>query len=173
MDRQRLAAAFGTLLEELPGAAPPDGELQAWVDRLVSAWADELLGGEGEDPVAALGTPMAVSTKRQEVGLNDIAFALVCPHHLTLAVGQASIRYWPRHTLVGPSGLVRLVDTASRRRILQEEAVELIADTLEAVLQPRGLEVVLETEQTCVSCRGVHRQGTRFVTRVSRGLMGE
>jgi GTP cyclohydrolase I len=173
MNRQRLAEAFGALLRELPGIAPPADQLEAWVERLVSAWADELLGGESEDPATSLGTPLAVSTKRQEVGLNDIAFALVCPHHLTLAVGQASIRYWPRHTVAGPSGLVRLIDTASRRRILQEEAAELIADTLDEVLQPRGLEVILETEQTCVSCRGVRRQGTRFVTRVRRGVLAE
>ena len=164
-----LVAAFATLLQHLPGQQPAPEDLQAWAERLASAWRDELLGGEGMDLDDALGQPMALTTRRQEVAMAGIRFALVCPHHLTLAIGEASVSYRPRHHIAGPSGLVRLIDAATRRRILQEEAAELIADTLERVLQPQSLEVALQTEQTCVSCRGVRRQGTDFRTTVRRG----
>ena len=165
----RVVEAFATLLARLPGAAPPADHARAWAERLANAWSDELLGGEDIDLIAALGAPMGLDTKRQEVALEGVRFALVCPHHLTLAIGEASVTYQPRAQVVGPSGLVRLVDAATRRRILQEEATELIADTIEAVLKPKSIQVELVAEQTCVSCRGVRRQGTRFVTRVLRG----
>ena len=143
MSNESLIAAFSTLLTKLPGQPPAEKDLESWALRLASAWADELLGGEHIDPAEALGS---------------------------LAIGEASISYQPRHHVAGPSGLVRLIDAVTRRRILQEEAAELIADTLEQVLQPQHLEVMLSTEQTCVSCRGVRRQGTEFVTTVRRGL---
>lgn len=165
----RVVQAFATLLARLPGAAPPPQQAQAWAERLASAWSDELLGGEAIDLTAALGTVMPLPTKRQEIALDGVRFALVCPHHLTLAIGEASITYQPRAHVVGPSGLVRLVDAATRRRILQEEATELIADTIEKVLKPKSICVELLAEQTCVSCRGVRRQGTQFRTRVLRG----
>ena len=164
-----LVAAFATLLQHLPGQKPAPDDLQAWAERLASAWSDELLGGEGVDLDEALGKPMELTTRRQEVAMSGIRFSLVCPHHLTLAIGEASVRYRPRHHLAGPSGIVRLIDAATRRRILQEEATELIADTLERALQPQSLEVILQAEQTCVSCRGVRRQGTDFTTTVQRG----
>lgn len=173
MDRKGLKQAFGVLLEKLPGHGPAAEDLEAWSERLVEAWADELLGGEAMDLAAALGETLSLGTRRQEVCLANIRFTLVCPHHLTLAIGEASIRYWPRAKVAGPSGLVRLVDAATRRRVLQEEAVEMIADTLERTLEPRGLEVELISEQTCVSCRGVRRQGTSFATRVRRGLVDD
>jgi GTP cyclohydrolase I len=166
---ETLIKAFAALLQHLPGQAPADEDLRPWAERLASAWRDELLGGEAVDLAEALGGPMALKTRRQEVALSGIRFSLVCPHHLTLALGEASVRYQPRQLVAGPSGLVRLVDAATRRRILQEEAAELIADTLEHVLQPQSIEVVLAAEQTCVSCRGVRRQGTNFITRVTRG----
>jgi len=169
MSSTSLVAAFATLLRELPGQPPTDEQLQSWSERLASAWSDELLGGEGMDLSEALGSPMEMTTRRQDIAMAGIKFSLVCPHHLTLAIGEASVRYQPRHRVAGPSGLVRLIDAVTRRRILQEEAAELIADTLESVLQPNSLEVVLRSEQTCVSCRGVRRQGTDFITTVRRG----
>ena len=170
MSKESLIAAFTALLNELPGQPPDEKDLLPWAQRLTDAWCDELLGGEHIDPVKALGSPMKLTTRRQAISMSGIRFSLVCPHHLTLAIGEASISYQPRHHVAGPSGLVRLIDAVTRRRILQEEAVELIADTLEQVLQPQHLEVSLSTEQTCVSCRGVRRQGTEFVTSVRRGL---
>ena len=170
MSKESLIAAFSALLTELPGQPPKKEELEPWAHRLASAWCDELLGGEYIDPANALGSPMELTTRRQAISMSGIRFSLVCPHHLTLAIGEASVSYQPRHHVAGPSGLVRLIDAVTRRRILQEEAAELIADTLEQVLQPQHLEVILSTEQTCVSCRGVRRQGTEFITTVRRGL---
>ncbi|MDE0882408.1 MAG: GTP cyclohydrolase I [Myxococcota bacterium] len=165
----KLVQAFAALLRHLPGDGPDPSEEQAWAERLASAWSDELLGGESINPEDALGKPMALNTRRQEVEMSGIRFSLVCPHHLTLALGEASISYRPRHYVAGPSGLVRLIDAVTRRRLLQEEAVEMIADTLEKVLQPQSLVVELRAEQTCVSCRGVRRQGTDFRCSARRG----
>ncbi|MEE2835850.1 MAG: GTP cyclohydrolase I [Myxococcota bacterium] len=170
MNKASITAAFAQLLRDLPGEAPTGAQLDRWAERLTSAWCDELLGGELLDLDEALGSPLELTTKRQEIAMSGIRFSLVCPHHLTLAIGEASVSYQPRHHVAGPSGLVRLIDAATRRRILQEEAAEIIADTLERVLQPHGLEVTLSSEQTCVSCRGVRRQGTAFITTVRRGL---
>ena len=164
-----LVKTFAALLRQLPGEVPDEEQVGPWAERIAEAWRDELLGGENTDPAAALGRPMALKTSRQEVRLEGIRFSLVCPHHLTLAIGEASLAYQPRHHVAGPSGLVRLIDAVTRRRILQEQAAELIADTMEQVLQPQSLEVSLRSEQTCVSCRGVRRQGTDFVTTVRRG----
>ena len=114
MNKASITAAFAQLLRDLPGEAPTGAQLDRWAERLTSAWCDELLGGELIDLDEALGSPLELTTKRQEIAMSGIRFSLVCPHHLTLAIGEASVSYQPRHHVAGPSGLVRLIDAAKR-----------------------------------------------------------
>ena len=45
-----------------------------------------------------------------------------------------------------------------------------IADTIERVLAPRGVLVVVEAEHLCMSMRGVKKPGTLTITSAVRGL---
>ena len=118
MNKASITAAFAQLLRDLPGEAPTGAQLDRWAERLTSAWCDELLGGELIDLDEALGSPLELTTKRQEIAMSGIRFSS-WPHHLTLAIGEASVSYQPRHHVAGPSGRFGS-STQRRRRILQE-----------------------------------------------------
>ena len=156
MNKASITAAFAQLLRDLPGEAPTGAQLDRWAERLTSAWCDELLGGELIDLDEALGSPLELTTKRQEIAMSGIRFSLVCPHHHA-AIGEASVSYQPRHHVAGPSGLVRhrRSDAPSHppRRGCRDH------QTPSKVLQPHGLEVTLSSEQTCVSCRRCGAKG--------------
>src|SRR5271168_4973198 len=85
-------------------------------------------------------------------------------------VGRAHIGYLPHRRVVGISKLARVVDAYARRLQIQEKLTAQIANTLNEVLQPRGVAVVIEASHQCMTTRGVHKPGVSMVT--SRMLGG-
>ena len=79
-------------------------------------------------------------------------------------VGQVHIGYLPRNRVVGISKLARVVEIFSRRLQIQEKLTAQIANCIDAVLQPKGVAVVIEAEHQCMSTRGVHKPGVVMVT---------
>jgi GTP cyclohydrolase I len=100
-------------------------------------------------------------------------FASVCVHHLLPFTGLAHVAYLPAERLAGLSKLGRLVDAHARRLSVQEDLTRRIADSLERVLVPRGAVVVLEAEHTCMTVRGVRKEGSRCVTWAAAGSWRE
>ena len=96
--------------------------------------------------------------------LRDIPFESHCEHHLAPIIGRAHVAYLPRHRVVGISKLARLVEVYAKRLQIQERMTVEIADTLGAVLEPRGVAVLLEAEHHCMTTRGVHKPGVSMVT---------
>ena len=45
-----------------------------------------------------------------------------------------------------------------------------IANTLNEVLQPKGVAVVIEASHQCMTTRGIHKQGVSMVTSQMLGL---
>jgi GTP cyclohydrolase I len=96
--------------------------------------------------------------------LKDIRFESHCEHHLAPIIGRAHIAYLPSKRVVGISKLARLLDVYAKRLQIQEKLTAQIANTLNDVLQPRGVAVVIDASHQCMTTRGVHKPGTSMVT---------
>jgi GTP cyclohydrolase I len=138
-------------------------------ERVAQAWYEDFLDGYRADPAELLRTSFAAEGGRapatsEMVVVKAIPFHGMCPHHLLPYQGLAHIGYLPNGRLAPFSGLVRLLDCYAHRLEVQETITRQVADALLAHLQVRGAACVLESEQACVSLRGVKRRGSRIVT---------
>ena len=126
---------------------------------------EEHFGGYAVDPVALLARTFAETDGYDEIVLlRDIRFESFCEHHMAPIIGRAHVAYLPRTRVVGISKLARVVDAYARRLQIQEKMTAQIANTLDEVLQPLGVAVVIEATHQCMTTRGVHRPGTSLVT---------
>jgi GTP cyclohydrolase I len=126
---------------------------------------EEWFGGYARDPVAYLQRTFEETEGYDEViVLRDIDFESHCEHHLAPIVGKAHVAYLPSNRVVGISKLARVVDAYARRLQVQEKMTAQIANTINDVLKPRGVGVVIEAVHHCMTTRGVHRPGVSMVT---------
>jgi GTP cyclohydrolase I len=98
------------------------------------------------------------------VVLRDIRFESFCEHHIAPIIGVAHIAYLPDHRVIGISKLARLIEVYARRLQIQEKMTAQIANSLNEVLMPKGVAVVLEATHQCMTTRGVHKSGVSMVT---------
>jgi len=132
--------------------------------RVVRAY-EEFFAGYGQDPVDILAKTFSeVDGYDEMIVMNDIRFESHCEHHMVPIIGKAHIGYLPAHRVVGISKLARLVEVYARRLQIQEKMTVQIADTLQKVLQPKGVAVVIEAAHQCMTTRGVHKPGVALVT---------
>ncbi len=96
--------------------------------------------------------------------LKDIRFESHCEHHMAPIIGKAHIAYLPKTRVVGISKLARLVEMYAKRLTIQEKMTSQIANTLDEILQPEGVAVVIEAAHQCMTTRGVHKPGVSMVT---------
>jgi GTP cyclohydrolase IA len=126
---------------------------------------DEWFSGQCEDPREHL-----VCTFGEAGGYDDavvmrgIPFRSCCEHHMAPITGVAHVAYLPADRVVGISKLARVVDSVARRLQIQERMTAEIADTIQEVLRPRGVAVVVEASHACMSSRGVNKHGVSMVT---------
>lgn len=126
---------------------------------------DEFYGGYFEDPVAILQrTFEEIEGYDELVLLKDIPFVSHCEHHLAPIIGRAHVGYLPRSRVVGISKLARVVEVYARRMQIQEKMTAQIANTIQQVLDPLGVGVVIEAEHHCMTTRGVNKQGVSMTT---------
>jgi GTP cyclohydrolase I len=139
--------------------------LAATPGRVVRAF-EEWFAGYALDPAEILSrTFEEVGGYDELVLLRDIPFRSYCEHHMAPIHGLAHVAYLPGTRVVGISKLARLVDAYARRLQIQERLTAEIAETLDRVLRPRGVAVVLEAAHECMASRGVNKQGSALVTR--------
>jgi GTP cyclohydrolase I len=96
--------------------------------------------------------------------LRDIRFTSHCEHHMAPILGVAHVAYLPHRRVVGISKLARVVDVYARRLQIQEKMTAQIAKAIEAVLQPRGVAVIVTATHGCMTMRGVNKPGTALTT---------
>jgi GTP cyclohydrolase I len=133
-------------------------------NRVVRAF-EEWFAGYKEDPADLMSKTFEEMNGYDElVILRNIRFESHCEHHLAPIIGQAHIAYLPAKRVVGISKLVRLVEVYAKRLQIQEKLTSQIAQTINDVLQPRGVGVVIEASHECMSTRGVHKTGMTMVT---------
>jgi GTP cyclohydrolase I len=138
--------------------------------RVVKAY-EELFAGYSQDPAETLSRVFEdVDGYKDMVLVRDIPFFSHCEHHIAPFFGKAHIAYYPRHGVVGLSKLARIVDTFARRLQTQEALSSQIVQTIDAELNTRGVAVMLEAEHTCMSMRGVRKDGVSTVTTQFSGV---
>jgi GTP cyclohydrolase I len=126
---------------------------------------EEFFAGYTQNPHDILARTFSeVQGYDEMIVLKDIRFESYCEHHMVPIIGRAHVAYLPRERVVGISKLARLVDAFAKRLQIQEKMTAQIADTLEEVLQPLGVGVILEATHQCMSTRGVHKAGASMVT---------
>ncbi len=169
VDRGRIEKAVREILEAIGEDPDRDGLLRT-PERVADMYA-EIFSGLHDDPDEVLDVTFE-SGHDEMVMVRDIPLHSHCEHHLVPFVGKAHVAYIPNADgrITGLSKLVRLVDVYARRPQVQENLTTQIADTLEAVLRPRGVLVSIEAEHLCMSMRGVRKPGTTTVTTAVRGL---
>jgi GTP cyclohydrolase IA len=132
--------------------------------RVVRAYA-EWFEGYALDPAELLQrTFEEVGGYDDVVVLRDIPFESFCEHHMAAIRGTVSVGYLPRDRVVGISKLARVVDAFARRLQVQERLTAQIADTIDEVLAPRGVGVIVKAVHGCMATRGVRKHGVSMVT---------
>ena len=142
-------------------------------DRVVRAY-EEYFRGYHEDPIELLEKTFDETEGYDEmVVLTDISFASHCEHHIAPIIGKAHLAYLPNLRVVGISKLARLVEVFGKRLQIQEKMTAQIANTLQTVLEPRGVAVVIEAAHECMTTRGVDKPGVKMVTSRMLGAFRE
>lgn len=137
--------------------------------RVVKSWK-EIFAGYLQDPVKVLGTTFAPETYDQMIICKGIELFSTCEHHMIPFFGTVHIGYIPGKRVVGLSKLARLAEVFARRLQIQERLTKQIADTLQKVLKPRGVMVVIEAKHMCMCARGVGKQNSMMRTTAISGL---
>ena len=161
--REEVEDAVRTLIR-WAGDDPDREGLRGTPNRVARAY-EEFFTGYGEDPADILGRTFDETGGYDEmVVLRDIEFNSHCEHHIVPIIGKAHIGYLPDQRVVGISKLARLVETFARRLQIQEKLTAEIANTLDSVLKPKGVAVVIEAVHQCMTTRGVKKPGVSLVT---------
>jgi len=107
------------------------------------------------------------------VVVKDIEFYSMCEHHLLPFFGTMHVAYLPKDKVIGLSKIPRIVDMFARRLQLQERLTQDVAQTIQEVLEPRGVGVICEARHFCMMMRGVEKQHSGTVTSAMLGAFRE
>ncbi|HEX6996842.1 MAG TPA: GTP cyclohydrolase I FolE [Gammaproteobacteria bacterium] len=167
--REEAEAAVRTLLQWI-GDDPNREGLRGTPSRVVRAYED-WFSGYREDPVEFLRrTFYEVDGYDEMVVLRDIPFESHCEHHLAPIIGHIHVGYLPDRKVVGISKLARVVETFARRLQVQESLTAQIAHTIQDVLKPKGVGVIVEGTHQCMTTRGVRKHGVSMITSQLLGM---
>ena len=161
--RAEAEAAVRTLLR-WAGDDPDREGLQDTPSRVTRGY-EEWFSGYATDPVSLLERTFEETDGYDElVLLRDIRLESTCEHHIAPILGRVHVGYLPHRRVVGISKLARVVEAYARRLQIQEKLTAQIANTIQEVLRPRGVAVVIEAAHQCMTTRGVHKPGVTMVT---------
>ena len=161
--REQAMEAVKTLLA-YTGDDPSREGLVDTPKRVIKAY-DEFFAGYKEDPVEVLSrTFEQVEGYDEMVIVKGIRVESHCEHHMVPIIGVAHVGYIPNKKVVGISKLARMVDLFGKRLQTQETMTAQIADTIEKVLNPKGVAVVIDAAHMCMTTRGIHKTETSTVT---------
>lgn len=169
MDKKKIQKAVRMILEAVGEDAERDGLRDT--PRRVADFYEEIFAGLSEDPEGQIKLYSAPNRDEMIIA-KDIFFHSLCEHHLLPFFGKAHIAYVPANNkITGFSRLVRVVEVLARRPQLQERLTAQIADVLMKVLQPKGVLVIMEAEQMCLTMRGLKKPGSATITSSVRGTL--
>ncbi len=158
-------------VEALLQAIGEDPSRQGLLDtpRRVAKAYSELVAGYRTDPVALMNNAIFDVEYDDMVIVSDIEYYSLCEHHLLPFVGHAHVAYMPHKKVVGLSKIPRIVDMFSQRLQVQERLTRQIAEFLLAVLEPKGVAVVMTARHMCSMMRGVKKHHSNMTTSAMLG----
>lgn len=170
--REEAQKAVRTLIE-WAGDNPDREGLVETPKRVVKAY-EEFFAGYDDDPEEILRkTFEEVEGYDEMVLVKNIRLESHCEHHIVPILGKAHIAYIPNSRVVGISKLARIVDAFGKRLQTQETMTAQIANTIEKVLEPKGVAVVIDAAHQCMTTRGIHKPESSTVTSCMRGIFKE
>ena len=162
-DRVEVESAFRTIIR-WTGDDPERDGLVDTPARVARAF-EEYFAGYGQDPALILQKTFEIVEGYDEmIVLRGIRFESHCEHHLAPITGRVWVAYIPRGRVVGISKLARVVEVYAKRLQIQEKMTAQIANTIEEILNPQGVGVIIKATHHCMSARGVHQPDTDLVT---------
>src|SRR5882757_2715444 len=162
-------AAVRTLIQWVGDDPDREGLLDTPA-RVVRAYK-ELFSGYEIDPREYLERTFdEVGGYDELVVLKDIRVVSFCEHHMLPFQGRAHVGYLPRNRVVGISKLARVVNGFARRLQIQEKLTAQVAEAIQDILEPKGVGVVVVSEHSCMTMRGINTPGSRLTT---SHLLGE
>ena len=170
--REEAERAVRTLIA-YAGDDPAREGLRDTPKRVVGAY-DEFFAGYKDDPIDVLSRTFDdVGGYDDIVMLRDIELNSHCEHHMVPFIGKAHIAYFPTDRVVGLSKLARVVEVFGRRLQTQETMTAQIAETIDRVLKPKGVAVMIEAVHQCMSMRGVRKPDVATITTQFTGIFKE
>jgi GTP cyclohydrolase I len=156
-------AAFRTIIRWTGDDPKRDGLIETPA-RMARAF-EEFFVGYGQDPTLILQkTFEEIEGYDEMIVLRGIRFESHCEHHLAPIIGRVWVAYVPSGRVVGISKLARVVEAYAKRLQIQERMTAQIANTINEVLKPQGVGVVIKASHHCMTTRGVHKPDTDLVT---------
>ncbi|MDO8980980.1 MAG: GTP cyclohydrolase I FolE [Afipia sp.] len=162
-DRAEVEAAVQTIIRWAGDDPQRDGLIET-PSRVTRAF-EEFFSGYAQDPVEILQKTFDETEGYDEmIVLRGIPFESHCEHHMAPIIGRAWVAYIPNGRVVGISKLARVVDVFAKRLQIQEKLTAQIANTINEVLKPQGVGVIIKAAHHCMATRGVHKADTDLVT---------
>ena len=160
------SASFPQLVKEILvrlGEDPEREGLMRTPERVQRAF-EFLTRGYNDDPEALLKKALFTVSYDEMVIVKDVEMFSLCEHHMLPFFGKVHVAYIPNGKVIGLSKVPRLIEIFSRRLQIQERLTTQIAETIQKVIQPQGVGVVIEARHLCMMMRGVEKQHSAAVT---------
>jgi GTP cyclohydrolase IA len=169
------SSSFEDLVKEMLvrlGEDPQREGLLRTPERVKKAF-EFLTRGYSEDPESMLKKALFTVTYDEMVIVKDVEMFSLCEHHVLPFFGKVHVAYIPNGKVIGLSKIPRLIEMFSRRLQIQERLTTQIAETIQKVIQPQGVGVVVEARHLCMMMRGVEKQHSAAVTSSMLGCFRE
>lgn len=166
MNSEKVEKLIRQLIEQIDD--PKREGLEGTPARVAKSFS-KLYGGYEKDPKKLI-TVFDNEGYDEMIIARDIDFYSVCEHHMLPFFGRVYIGYIPDDKIIGLSKLPRMVEIFSRRLQNQERLTKQIADTLNDLLKPKGVGVVIKATHLCMKARGIEKQNCEITTSAFTGL---
>lgn len=167
MDKEKIIKSYTEILKAI-GENPHREGLKETPKRIANSFT-KIFGGYEMDPKSIL-TEFDGENYDEMIICKDIDFYSTCEHHMLTFFGKVHIGYIPNKKIVGISKLPRIVEIFSRRLQNQERLTMQIAETLNDLLHPKGVGVVIQAKHLCMMSRGIQKQNASMTTSSAIGL---
>jgi GTP cyclohydrolase I len=162
-DRAEVEAAVRTIIRWT--GDDPDREGLVETPARVTRALEEFFAGYAQDPAAVLQKSFdEIEGYDEMIVLRGVRFESHCEHHMAPILGQAWVAYVPNGRVVGISKLARVVEAYAKRMQIQERLTAQIANTVNDVLKPKGVGVIVKASHHCMTTRGIHKHDTDLIT---------